>query len=308
VDFQASEEQRAILESVGVILARHAGVERAVALAAEGGYDHELAKALDEAGFLEVATETGALEGALVVEAVAAAAAVTSTAAEVLVAPMLTGRKLTGPIALAEAGSDAPARYAADARTLLLAEGDEARLVRLAPGAIPTVRSWYGYPMGRVDAAALPAGESLGRGSAERLGAWWRVALAVECVGSMASALDVTVDYLKDRRQFGRPIGSFQAVQHRLAGCFVRVEGARWLAYEAVSLGAPAEAAALAAGYAGLAAQLLFNETHQLSGAIGYTREHPLHAHSMRLQALRLELGGVASHFRGAARARWSRG
>jgi alkylation response protein AidB-like acyl-CoA dehydrogenase len=94
-------------------------------------------------------------------------------------------------------------------------------------------------------------------------------------------------------------------VQHRLAACAVQVEGARWLALEAVAHGAPAEASAVAAAYAAAAARRVFAETHQLSGAIGYTREHPLHVFSMRLQTLRLELGGAAAHARAAAQARW---
>ena len=115
----------------------------------------------------------------------------------------------------------------------------------------------------------------------------------------------MTVDYVKRRRQFGRAIGSFQAVQHRLSQCAVAIEGARWLAYEAAERGAPPGEAALAAGYATTAASQVFAETHQLTGAMGFTREHDLHVFSMRLQALRLEAGGASGHHVAAARARW---
>ncbi len=148
-------------------------------------------------------------------------------------------------------------------------------------------------------------GESLGSGSGGRLRAWWRVALAAEMVGTMAAALDVTLDYVKRRRQFGRAIGSFQAVQHRLAECAVVVEASRWLCYQAAWVGAPSEAAATALAYAGSAGLRVFRETHQLSGAIGFTREHDLHVWSMRLQALRFECGGVAEQRRTIARERW---
>jgi alkylation response protein AidB-like acyl-CoA dehydrogenase len=124
----------------------------------------------------------------------------------------------------------------------------------------------------------------------------------------MRAALDHTVGYLKERRQFGRAIGSFQAVQHRLASCAIAVEASRWLAFEAAFRNAPAEASATAAAYAASAAAQLFEETHQLSGAIGFTREHDLHVFSMRLQALRLELGGVTGHRRALAAARWKLG
>jgi alkylation response protein AidB-like acyl-CoA dehydrogenase len=54
------------------------------------------------------------------------------------------------------------------------------------------------------------------------------------------------------------------------------------------------------------AAHLVFRETHQLTGAMGYTREHPLHVFSMRLEALRQEQGGLAAQRREIARARWA--
>ena len=124
----------------------------------------------------------------------------------------------------------------------------------------------------------------------------------------MRGALEVTVEYVKGRRQFGRAIGSFQAIQHRLARCAVEVEAARWLACEAAFAGAPAEAAAIAAAHACAAAQRVHAETHQLTGAMGFTREHALHVWSMRLQALRLEAGGTAAHRIAAARERWLSG
>jgi alkylation response protein AidB-like acyl-CoA dehydrogenase len=161
-------------------------------------------------------------------------------------------------------------------------------------------------PMGRVRAPQGRA-ESLGRGSGERLRNLWRLALAAETVGTMAACLEVTLEYVKRRRQFGRAIGSFQAVQHRLAQCAVAVEGSRWLVYEAAGQDAPAEAAATAAAFATAAASLVFAETHQFTGAMGFTREHDLHVWSMRLQALRLEAGGVAGHRRAVARERWCR-
>jgi len=308
LDFELDEGQRAIAEAIESLLAQHAGAPRAVALGASGACDDDLAKALTESGFLEIALgeETGALEAAYLVEAAAAAGAVLPVGAMALVAPRVAGRSLPGPVALVDAARPGPVRYAAHARTLLAARGDEALVVDCEPGSIEPLDSWFGFPLGRVTEADLEGGEVLGPGSGERLLAWWRVALAAELAGTMRSALSVTVEYLKERRQFGRTIGSFQAVQHRLAECHVLCEGARWLAWEAASHEAPGEPAATAAGYAAAAAQRLFAETHQLSGAIGFTREHPLHVFSMRLQALRLELGGAPAHRLAAARARWA--
>jgi alkylation response protein AidB-like acyl-CoA dehydrogenase len=307
MDFEPSDDQRAILEAVDQLLAQHAGAARAVELARKDEYDFALERALEEAGFAEVALgeETGALEAALVVEAVARAAGACAAGAQIVVAPLVSGRALPGPIAIADAAVPGPVRFAAQARSALVLDGDAARVVGLSPGAATSVRSSFGFPFGRFAAGALEGGDSLGAGSGERLRSWWRVALALEAAGAMGAALALTVDYAKKRRQFGRAIGSFQAVQHRLAECKVLVEGARWLALEAAWRGAPAEAAATALGYATTAAERVFADTHQLSGAMGYTRAHELHVFSMRLPALRLELGGAGAQRRAIARARW---
>jgi alkylation response protein AidB-like acyl-CoA dehydrogenase len=307
MDFDLSEDQRAIAEAVESLLAKHAGPARAIALEREGAADAELEAALADAGFLEIATgeETGLLEAALVVEAVARAGGVVSIGAAALVAPGLTGGVLPGPIAICRRAEREPVRFAAQARTLIVDDGDEARVLNLAPGAhAQAIRSNFMLPLGRF-AESLPRGEGLGPGSGERLRRFWRLALAAESVGLMRGALELTVGFVKRRRQFGRAIGSFQAVQHRLAECAVLLEGSRWLTLEAAAHGAQAEATALAAAHACTAANRIFAETHQLSGAMGFTREHDLHVFSMRLQILRRELGGAAEHRRAAAHARW---
>jgi alkylation response protein AidB-like acyl-CoA dehydrogenase len=308
MDFEPDAQQQAITEAVAALLARHAGPERALALQRAGACDDALASALDEAGFLAVALAEGGgpLEAALVVEAVARAAGVVSAGAQALVAPGVLGRALEGPLALVEArAGGAPVRFAAHARGALVLDGERARLVALRPGAATPVASPWGFPFGRFAAGALAGGEALAPGSGARLAAWWRVALAVEAVGAIDGALATTVAYVARRRQFGRAIGSFQAVQHRLAECKVQLEGARWLAREAAWRGAPVEASALAASWALAAAGRVFADTHQLSGAMGFTDSHPLQAWTTRLPALRLELGGLAAHRREAARARW---
>jgi alkylation response protein AidB-like acyl-CoA dehydrogenase len=310
MDFEPGEEQRAILEAVDALLARHAGPKRAIELAAKSEPDAALDAALAEAGFADLALGDGSgpLEAALVVEAIARAAGAIAAGADLLVAPLVAGRRLPGPVALARANDGAPVRFGAHARTLLVLDGDVARIVELEPGDREPVRSNFGWPAGRVAEAALRGGTSLGAGSGERLRAWWRVALAAELVGCMRACLDVTVAYVTRRRQFGRPLGSFQGVQHRLAECAVLVEGSGWLAREAAFLGAPAEAAATAAAQAAAAAGRVFTDTHQFTGSMGFTREHDLHVWSMRLQALRLELGGVGAHRRALAEARWAPG
>ena len=306
MDFDLNEEQQAVLAAVGQLLAQRAGAGRAIELAKKSEYDGELEAALSKSGFLDVALdeEMGFLEAVLVTEAVSAAAGVVSIGAQVLVAPGLLRRNLPGPVAVTRLGHRGPVRFGAHARTLLLDAGDEARWIELDPTKTEPVRSNFGYPMGRIEIDPI-AGESLGPGSGATLRNWWRLAIAAEAVGSMGSALDVTVAYVKQRHQFGRAIGSFQAIQHRLAQCAVLREATRWMVYEAAYKGAPADATATAAAYATKAADQIFAETHQLTGAMGFTREHDLHVWSMRLQALRLEAGGIDGHQRAAAQARW---
>lgn len=310
MDFELDPLQRQILEAVERLLARHAGPARAIALAREAAYDFELDAAIAEAGFdaaMDPESRAGALETTLIVEAAARAANVTSYAAQALVAPAVAGRRLPGPIALGAGEADAPLRFGAQARSLLWLDGDEARLVSIEQGEARAVPSNFGFPMGRVPGELLRRGESLGVGSGDRLLRWWRLALAAEAVGTMSAALDQTVGYLKERRQFGRTIASFQAVQHRLAECAIRVEGSRLLVYEAAHHRAPEEASACAAAYALESARQIFRETHQLSGAIGFTREHDLHVWSMRLHALGSELSGATGHRRALAAARWGK-
>ena len=308
MDFELNEDQRAIVDAVEGLLARHAGPARAIGLAVDGAYDAELDAALCEAGFVDVALgeSTGALEAALVVEAVSRRGGVVAVGAQALVAPGLCGKTLGAPVALAAAEKPAaPVRFAEQASYVLIDAGEDARLVEVASGTAERVDSNFGFPMGRFGEDVLGGGGSLGAGSGARLRAWWRVALAAEALGAMESALEVTVEYLKQRRQFGRTIASFQAVQHRLAECKVLIEGSRWLTYEAAWLGAPDHGAAVAAAHALATAGRVFVETHQLSGAIGFTHEHDLHVWSMRLQALRLEMDGTAAQRRAVADTRW---
>ncbi|MCH2172806.1 acyl-CoA dehydrogenase [Myxococcota bacterium] len=306
MDLAPNEEQQAILDAVESLLGQRAGAARAIELDRLGEADADLQAELDQSGFLDIALddEMGFLEAVLVVEAISQAGGLVTAGASALVAPGVAGESLPGPVALMQAGDKGPVRYAAQARTLLVDAGDEAFRVEIEPGAFEVVTSNVMFPLGRA-VGELPDGDSLGAGSGALLRNWWRVALAAEMVGAMQAALDVTVEFVTGRRQFGRAIGSFQAVQHRLATCAVLVEGSRWLVREAAFRGAPPEAAATAAGHAAAAAGRLFEETQQLTGAMGYTREHDLHVWSMRLQALRLELGGAGEHRRAAARARW---
>ncbi len=123
------------------------------------------------------------------------------------------------------------------------------------------------------------------------------VALAVEAVGTAARALDETVAYLKERVQFGRPIGSFQALKHRCADLATELEAARSTAYYAIWAvdGAPDGLPVLAPLAEAVAGGALLNvaaEAIQMHGGIGFTWEHDAHMYLKRAKANELLAGG----------------
>ena len=117
-----------------------------------------------------------------------------------------------------------------------------------------------------------------------------RVALAAEQLGGADRCLEMAVDYAKERKQFGRPIGSFQAIKHKCADMLVQVECARSAAYYAAWV-ADNEPAALpvAAAMAKVACSEAYfycaAENIQIHGGIGFTWEHDAHLHFKRARA-----------------------
>ncbi len=307
--FELDGDQQALLDGVTRILAEHAGPERARELGGDAAtYDHALDALLREHGYLgfEFGDASGPLDATLIVEAVATRLGVVAVGGPALVVPGVLADMPRGPVAVARvphAGrGPVPVRYAGDAVSLLAVGEDEALIVELGPDTVEPAASRFGYPLATVHRWE---GASLGPGSAARARAWWRVALAAELVGTMRAALDLTVRHVRDRLQFGRPIGSFQAVQHRLAECEVLVQGSRFLTLEAAWSGAPAEAAAVALTHTSCAAARVFWETHQFSGAIGFSTEYDLHLWTMRLPTLRAEATAIGTPARALAEARW---
>ena len=126
-------------------------------------------------------------------------------------------------------------------------------------------------------------------------------ALAMEQVGGARRCLDMTVAYAKERHQFGRAIGSFQAIKHSCADMLLRVESARAAAYYAAWAAAedaeelPA-VASLARAYCSEAYSWVAGETIQVHGGIGFTWEHDAHLYFKRAKASELLLGDPAHH------------
>lgn len=125
-----------------------------------------------------------------------------------------------------------------------------------------------------------------------------RVGVAAEQLGGAQACLDRTVAYVKERRQFGRAVGSFQAVKHTLADMLVQVEMARSAVDRAVAVceqpGAFAEAALVAQIWCSDAYRFVSGEAVQLHGGIGFTWEHDAHLYFRRARADAVLLGPVA--------------
>jgi alkylation response protein AidB-like acyl-CoA dehydrogenase len=127
------------------------------------------------------------------------------------------------------------------------------------------------------------------------------VGLAAEQVGGARACLDAAVEYAKIRVQFGRPIGSFQAIKHKCADLLVEVEAARSAAYHAAAEAAEGSpglpvAATLAAAYCSAAYTHAAKENLQIHGGIGYTWEHDAHLYLKRAKSSEQLFGSPAMH------------
>ncbi|MCQ8190421.1 acyl-CoA dehydrogenase family protein [Streptomyces rugosispiralis] len=128
-----------------------------------------------------------------------------------------------------------------------------------------------------------------------------RAALAAEQVGGSGHALDATVAFVAQRHQFGRPIGSFQAIKHRLADVLVALEAARSASVYATVCAAVASphlptAACAAAVVCSDTFRLATAEYVQLHGGIGFTWEHPAHLYVRRARAAEVLFGTADQH------------
>ena len=124
------------------------------------------------------------------------------------------------------------------------------------------------------------------------------IAKCCEVVGCVQQALDMTVDYAKERKQFDRPIGSFQIIQHYCADVATDVDGARLSTYQAawmISEGLPCTLeVAVAKAWAGEASQRIMALAHQIHGAIGYSIDHDLQFYTRRAKAAEATFGDAS--------------
>lgn len=310
MDFALSEEQAELASVVSAVLAKQADPAAVrAATATPLGYDETLWSTLcEQVGVAALAIpeeDDGAgatfFETAVVLEELGRSLAPSPLlATTVATAALLAGgadearsrllpRIAAGEIATVALDRGAPVLDADRAAIVLAVVGDD--LVEVAdPRATWAESVDQSLRLGRL---ASTDGDVVGDGAAARAAAELAstVGVAALAVGLCDRALRMTVDYSKERVQFGRPIGSFQALKHRMAEMLVRLELARsatWSAAYAVSRGttdAP-DLARAAASYALEAASDLAGECVQLHGGIAITWEHDAQLVFKRAHAL----------------------
>jgi alkylation response protein AidB-like acyl-CoA dehydrogenase len=300
MDLTLNDRERAVLARVGEAIAQRSAAD---------ALDRDHWAALADAGLLEdpPAGHEGLLPAVLAVMEASRLGSLTPLGVATLVAPLFTGQPARGGIvAVADPVDPAsrPVRYGAQADRLIRYDGARADLHAVDPGQARAAPSHYVYPLA---IPATPAAPAMASGPAKAVLARHRLAIAAEAVGAMDSVLRRLCDYLTTRRQFGRPLGALQAVQHRLAELAIDLETARWLTYQAAFDDTAASAAVAAAQVARAARRFAF-EVHQLAGARGFTLALGLSFDTLRLQAISIEAGGAKGHEADGFALIWDRG
>jgi acyl-CoA dehydrogenase len=238
--------------------------------------------------------------------------------AETMLAVALWGEAVAGPVTLASGfglrrsaagyeltGTAQRVPWGAGAGHVLVhvADVDGARLALLPASVFSVVpgRNIANEPRDALTADGIALSESAFRPApaacAEGFLVWGALLRAAQMVGAMERSLDHALRYANERRQFGRPIAKFQAIQHMLAqaaGHYAAAVAAVENASDAAGHPLFELAVAIAKSRAGEAAGKVAAICHQVHGAMGFTQEHPLHFSTRRLWSWRDEFGGDA--------------
>jgi alkylation response protein AidB-like acyl-CoA dehydrogenase len=305
-----SEERQLLRETVAALVDKHASPAAVrEAMASERGYDESLWKLLSEqvgAAALVVPEELGGAGGDL-----ADAAVVIEELGKALVPTPLLGTTLAELALLAADQADAEAIERLAEGTSIgtvvfdpgyVVNGDVADVVVAADGTRLT--RWTTFTAHRVDTmdltrrlARVEVKDSADIGADPGLAGRAAILLAAEQIGAATKCLDLTVDYTKDRVQFGRPIGSFQALKHRMADLYVAVQSARAVVNDAI-----AEPSQTSAALARVAASEAFSkvaaEAVQMHGGIAITWEHDIQLYFKRAHGSAQLLGPPREHLR----------
>ena len=305
-----SEERQLLRETVAALVDKHASPAAVrEAMASERGYDESLWKLLCEqvgAAALVVPEELGGAGGDL-----ADAAVVLEELGKALVPTPLLGTTLAELALLAADEPDAEAIERLAEGTSIgtvvfdsgyVVNGDVADVVVAADGRRLT--RWPTFTAHRIDTmdltrrlARVEAKDSADIGGDPGLAGRAAILLAAEQIGAATKCLDLTVEYTKDRVQFGRPIGSFQALKHRMADLYVAVQSARAVVNDAI-----AEPSQMSAALARVAASEAFSkvaaEAVQIHGGIAITWEHDIQLYFKRAHGSAQLLGPPREHLR----------
>ncbi len=316
--FDLTQDQKDVKRVAHELLAARSPFERVRAAAEAGAYDLALWRELCDLGWpgIAIAEEhggqgLGAVELAVLLEELGYACAATpflstATAAAAIQAagsdaqrarwlPGLASGELTAGIGTRELAADA-----VGAAVIVLLDGDGVKLLDGATAEVAPLETID--PTRRYATVASGTGELLGgSASAPDVADHVRAAIAAEVVGVCQRALDMTLAYVKERKQFGVPVGAFQAVAHRCAQMLLDTESARSTAlYAAWAAGADPErlpeAAALAAAAAAEAGRDVAASAIQAHGGIGFTWEADVHWLYKRAQLDSALLGGARRH------------
>lgn len=297
MNFLPTPDQRELQRGVRDLLDRQFPLAKLPA-----GFDDELWKSLTETGVFSLRTELGlGMADAVLVFEELGRAGVPGP----LVATFLAAGLANGPVALLEVG-DGPSLVAHldIATALLVLDGDTARLTEPPQGTpVPQPLDPLS-PLHEVD--VVPDGKEVA--DAARLRAEGSVLTAALQVGLAARLTDMAVDYAKQREQFGRTIGSFQAVKHICADMLVRAELARAAVHAAAVMLDDPDVGDAARAVAG--AKLLADEAAtgngrscvQVHGGMGFTWEVPVHFFLKRAWLHATEFGTADDHAEALAR------
>ncbi|VEG38561.1 acyl-CoA dehydrogenase [Mycolicibacterium flavescens] len=305
-----SEERQLLRETVAALVDKHASPAAVrEAMESERGYDESLWTLLCEqvgAAALVVPEELGGAGGEL-----ADAAVVLEELGKALVPTPLLGTTLAELALLAGDEPDTEALEGMAEGAIVgtvvfdpdyVINGDIADVVIGADGDL--LARWTEFTATRLDAmdltrrlARVEVQQSTDIGSDPGLADTAALLMAAEQIGAASRCLDLTVQYTKDRVQFGRPIGSFQALKHRMADLYVAVQSARAVVDEAIAAPSPTSAA-LARFSASEAFTNVAAEAVQMHGGIAITWEHDIQLYFKRAHGSAQLLGAPRDHLR----------
>jgi alkylation response protein AidB-like acyl-CoA dehydrogenase len=316
MDFDFSEDQLALRDGARELLDGLASAAQVRAhTASDAAFDARLWQAMVEQGWLGIEVDEasggiglGTVEAALLVEELGGHAAPAPFVSTLLALDALPAehpmreRLLAGDaIACVAWDANAPVAYApsADLAIVLAPDGVHAVDVANRPRREPAMD--LTRELGWLDVNLAAADRIGGEDARTRLLDRGAMFASAELLGSSSRALVMAVEYAKDRVQFGRPIGSFQAVKHRCADMLVDVEGMRstvyWAAWCIGAGDADASVAASAAKiWCGDASKRVMASALQVHGGIGFTWEHDLHFFMKRAQLDQLAFGDASFH------------